>query len=121
VVVQALRYQHDQGRVNSLAYIVMPDHLHWLVVLRGDTGLDALMHSIKSYTSHRLGQEVGKPLWQTGYHDRALRGDEGALREAARYLVANPLRAGLADTVEHYPHWDAVWLEGGVSLERVLN
>jgi hypothetical protein len=30
---------------------------------------------------------------------------------AARYVVANPLRAGLAQSLGHYSHWDAVWLE----------
>ena len=29
----------------------------------------------------------------------------------ARYIVANPVRAGLVKNVRDYPHWDAVWLE----------
>jgi len=28
----------------------------------------------------------------------------------ARYIVANPLRAGLVESVRDYPHWDAIWL-----------
>jgi hypothetical protein len=28
----------------------------------------------------------------------------------ARYIVANPLRAGLVSRVGHYPFWNAVWL-----------
>ncbi|MFV3290267.1 transposase, partial [Pseudomonas sp. NY11955] len=28
----------------------------------------------------------------------------------ARYIVANPIRAGLVSRVGDYPHWDAVWL-----------
>jgi putative transposase len=28
----------------------------------------------------------------------------------ARYIVANPLRAGLVERLGDYPHWDAVWL-----------
>jgi hypothetical protein len=28
----------------------------------------------------------------------------------ARYIVANPLRAGLVEHLGDYPHWDAVWL-----------
>jgi putative transposase len=33
------------------------------------------------------------------------------LRNLARYVVANPLRAGLVDSIRDYPHWDAVWLD----------
>jgi putative transposase len=29
----------------------------------------------------------------------------------ARYIVANPLRAGLVNRVEDYSHWDSIWLE----------
>jgi hypothetical protein len=29
----------------------------------------------------------------------------------ARYVVANPLRAGLVQTLRNYPLWDAVWLD----------
>jgi hypothetical protein len=28
----------------------------------------------------------------------------------ARYVVANPVRAGLVQRVGQYPHWDAIWL-----------
>ncbi len=28
---------------------------------------------------------------------------------AARYIIANPVRAGLVYSVRDYPYWDAVW------------
>jgi hypothetical protein len=28
----------------------------------------------------------------------------------ARYIIANPLRAGLVDRIGDYPLWDAMWL-----------
>jgi len=49
------------------------------------------------------------PVWQKGYYDHALR-DEENLAAVARYIVANPLRAGLARNVADYPLWDAVWI-----------
>jgi hypothetical protein len=49
------------------------------------------------------------PLWQTGYHDRAIRDGEDLL-PFARYIVANPLRAGLVEKIGDYPLWDASWL-----------
>ena len=51
-------------------------------------------------------------LWQAGFHDRALRA-EVDVRAAARYLVANPLRAGLVVSVGDYPYWNAIWLDEG--------
>lgn len=48
-------------------------------------------------------------LWQDGFHDHALRAEEDVV-EVARYVVSNPLRAGLVRCLGDYPLWDAVWL-----------
>jgi hypothetical protein len=48
-------------------------------------------------------------IWQAGYCDRAMRKDDDLLN-TARYIIANPVRAGLAPNVGEYPHWDAIWL-----------
>jgi REP element-mobilizing transposase RayT len=110
LVIAELRAAHEQGWVSSLAWVVMPDHLHWLVRLEGHS-LDTLMRRIKSNSARLINRRLGRqgPLWQGGYHDRALRRDED-LRVAARYVVANPLRAGLVERVGDYPLWDAIWV-----------
>ena len=112
LVVQALRYQHEQGKINSLAYVVMPDHLHWLVQLDQTTTLSKLMATVKSWSAKRIRQTANitnEDIWQRGYHDHALRSDED-VQSVARYIVANPLRAGLVTGIGDYPLWDAVWL-----------
>jgi putative transposase len=48
-------------------------------------------------------------VWQRGFYDRAIRKEEDLLA-VARYIVANPLRAGLVSQLSDYPFWDAVWL-----------
>lgn len=48
-------------------------------------------------------------IWARAFHDRALRSDEHVL-SAARYLVLNPVRAGLVQRIGDYPYWDAIWL-----------
>jgi len=48
-------------------------------------------------------------VWMSGFHEQALRKEED-LAAVARYVVANPLRAGLVDKLANYPLWDAVWL-----------
>jgi len=52
---------------------------------------------------------LGRPVWQRGFHDHALRAEEDIVG-VARYLVANPLRAGLCDKIGNYPYWNAQWL-----------
>ena len=110
LLVAELRAEHEATRVASLAWVVMPDHVHWLVTLREGT-LDALMRRVKSRSAIAVNAAlgVGGQLWQKGYHDHAVRAEDD-LRAMARYVVANPLRAGLAASLADYPLWDAMWL-----------
>jgi len=117
IVVQALRHQHQQGNVHSLAFVLMPDRLHWLFTLQYDNTLAKVMQHVKgssAYQIQKIRQEraampLNKALWQDGYHDHALRKEED-LQQIARYIVANPLRAQLVNKIGDYPLWDAVWL-----------
>jgi putative transposase len=76
----------------------------------GGADLSRVVLRVKSRSAiviHRLCGETG-PLWQKGFHDHAVRGTED-MRTLARYVVANPVRAGLVRSVREYPHWDAHW------------
>ena len=93
----------------SLAYVVMPDHVHWLMQL-GEVGvLSSVVQRVKSRTSRFLRKAGYECEWQRGFHDHAVRKEED-LAGLARYVVANPVRAGLVRSVRTYPHWDAIWL-----------
>ncbi|WP_416770498.1 REP-associated tyrosine transposase [Pseudomonas sp. RHF3.3-3] len=110
LLVRSFRTAQEEHASLSLAWVVMPDHFHWLVELQ-KASLGELMGKTKSRTAlavNRRMQRAGA-LWQKGFHDRALRREED-LRAAARYIVANPLRAGLVERIGDYPLWDAVWL-----------
>ena len=43
------------------------------------------------------------PLWQEGYYDRVLRQEED-VRHVARYIIENPVRAGLVVHPSVYPY-----------------
>ncbi|MDR6993362.1 REP element-mobilizing transposase RayT [Luteimonas sp. 3794] len=95
-----------------MAWVLMPDHAHWLLQL-GTESLGRVVARMKSAVSRNLHSQWGDagPVWSNAFHDRAIRRDED-LHAAARYVVANPLRAGLCRSLGDYPFWDAVWLAG---------
>ena len=110
MVVSQFRVAEEMGFANTLAWVVMPDHFHWLIELkRGSLG--ELMQRTKSLSTKAVKLATGRQtsLWQSGFHDRALRREEDLVK-LARYIVANPLRAGLVEKVGDYPLWDAVWV-----------
>ena len=94
----------EQKAFAILAYCLMPDHAHLLV--EGTTHGSDLRRFVK-LAKQRSGAaysiKAGKPLWQEGYHDRALRKDQD-LRDVARYILENPVRAALVPHAADYPY-----------------
>ena len=87
-----------------LAYCLMPDHVHMLV--EGTTATSdfrRFMKRLKQASAQAFSHRTHRRLWQEGYYDHVLRADEDA-KSIARYILANPVRAGLAKTPLEYPH-----------------
>ena len=105
VAIRVLMDEDKLGTVSTLAFVLMPDHLHWLVQLGDHADIRKVVGRVKSLIARRLDQ----PVWQPGFYDHALRKDED-VATVARYIVANPLRAGLVSRLGDYPHWDAIWM-----------
>ena len=86
-----------------LAYCFMPDHAHLLVEGLFDTSnLRRFTKRAKQHSGAAYALRHGTPLWQEGYYDRVLRKDNDA-REVARYILWNPVRAGIVDAPVSYP------------------
>ena len=110
IVVREMMRLQDEGAVESLAFVIMPDHLHWLIVLQNEWGLSEVMQRLKGRSARLLARSTGvSPFWQRAYYDHAVRQEED-LHAIARYIVANPLRRGLVQQIGGYPLWDAVWM-----------
>ncbi len=89
------------GRFPSLSvdrYVIMPNHIHLLLTLSGDSAggaspsptLTNMVGALKSQTSRLSGMA---PLWQRSYYDHVIRnGDD--YRQIAEYIDANPARWG---------------------------
>jgi REP element-mobilizing transposase RayT len=103
----AIVADHSQTR----ACCLMPDHLHWLMQLREGYTLSQVVGFVKSSTSRALNLRYlhSGRVWVDGFHDHAIRREE-RLRDCARYIIANPVRAGLVERPGDYPLWDAAWL-----------
>jgi REP element-mobilizing transposase RayT len=78
----------------------MPDHLHLLIRPAGPLG--SMIKSFKRQTTREV-QTLGRPgkLWQDNYYDRILRKGEDGMA-AARYILANPVRAGMVEEPQYY-------------------
>jgi len=94
----------ESYRVEVIAYCFMPDHLHALIEgIAADSDLLKCTKMFRQRSGHLYRALNGRRLWQEGYVDRFLRTDETTLG-VARYLVGNPIKAGLCDDLRMYPY-----------------
>ena len=96
-----------------LAWVLMPDHWHGLLQLGSGEPLSRRVARAKAEGTRQWNRALGEDgtLWAPGFHDRALR-SEDSIVNCARYIILNPVRAGLAHRCGNYPFWDAVWIAG---------
>jgi len=93
------------------AFVIMPDHVHWLFALGTELTLSKLVQRCKGNAARKINTLLGTSasVWQPAFHDHAIRSDE-SLIVLARYVIMNPVRAGLVQRIGEYPLWDAVWV-----------
>ncbi|HKF67637.1 MAG TPA: transposase [Vicinamibacterales bacterium] len=102
VRAQIRRAAHDEQFVIP-AYCFMPDHLHLLIEATGDqsNGLKFISKA-KQLSGFHYKQRYRLPLWQRYGYEHVLRDDEKT-KVVARYILENPVRAGLVKSPEDFP------------------
>ena len=108
--VGALKEAAGQESFRVYAYCFMPDHLHLLVASDADANLIGFVKGLKQSTGwwfrnrYPAGSLKASPtwLWHKSYHDHVVRSEEDLI-QIAKYIVGNPVRAGLVELSEDYP------------------
>jgi putative transposase len=88
------KYKKEMG-VEVLAYCLMPNHVHFVVVPQEKDGLSQLFREVhRHYTRHVNFRESWKGhLWQERFHSFVM--DERYLMATVRYVELNPVKAKL--------------------------
>ena len=91
-------------------FVIMPNHLHGIIVFSGD-GVEAglkpastvrhalpeVVRGFKTFSSRRINawrQTPGTPVWQRNYYEHVIR-NERELDKIREYIATNPLRWAL--------------------------
>ena len=116
-VLDGVRLETD---FRLLAFVVMPDHVHLVVVPSASHDLGQFMQLLKGRFSRRFNETTGGrgSLWQSRYYERTLR-SEGELFAAIEYVHRNPVAAGLARETSAYP-WSSAGGQCSTDLAAYL-
>ena len=124
-LLDSMNYYRHKLHFLLMGYVIMPDHLHFLVWPQGTSDLSGIMRDYKKFTATRVirqveveqrtdwmaaikeaGETTGRSehkLWQDDYFDTLVFSPR-VLREKLNYIHRNPVRAGLVESPEQYPY-----------------
>jgi len=96
----------DGERYSLISWVVMPNHVHALFILRESIPLGTLLQSWKSWTARRINAMTNRnsALWQKDYFDRLVR-DHDHFFNCLRYIRANPQKAHLQN--DDFLYWQS--------------
>jgi putative transposase len=107
-VLRIFEWWRVKFEVSCLGYVLMPDHLHGLLLQEKEGAVSKLMRSFKCYTS-RYVKPINYPsatLWRDYFDDVPVPGPNAAFTKL-NYLHQNPIRKGLAGRETEYP-WSSI-------------
>ncbi len=60
IVIQTMKQLDNNGIVDSLSWVVMPDHLHWLIQLSDEYSLPDVIKRLKAVSARHLNQHLNR-------------------------------------------------------------
>jgi putative transposase len=111
--LRLLRDASALARVTCLAFCLMPNHVHLILVPESTDGLRECLSTVHRAYAGRLNarRQLTGHFWQGRYGSVPM--DDAHLYEALRYVLLNPVRAKL---VHHAEAWR--WSSAGAYLAR---
>src|SRR5574337_2499 len=109
----------EKCRVEVLAYCLMSNHIHLVIVPDGEEALQRMLKPLHMRYAQRINRKKGWKghFWQGRFFSSAL--DEDYLWAAIRYVERNPVRAKMVRKAENYP-WSSAAGHCGIKADLVL-
>src|ERR1017187_8193343 len=110
LLIDLLRSDVAAGRFQLHDFLIMPDQVHLLLTVSGDSTIERVMQFIKGGFSYRLKREFGDlgEVWQRGFSELRVEDRESYVRHR-EYIAQNPVRAGLVDYPKSFPTASLIW------------
>jgi len=93
----------NQKRYLLLSFVIMPDHLHLLLVPHKNYDISKIMHTIKRGSARLINKEFNSSgkIWEPRFFDRVARKEEELMNDL-KYIHFNPVKEGLASKPEEF-------------------
>ncbi|MBK8324019.1 MAG: transposase [Betaproteobacteria bacterium] len=114
-----LAHHCRRREVEVIAYCLMPNHVHLVLVPPAENGLERALRPVHTRFAQRINRLQGWSghLWQGRFFSAPLDGDY--FYATVRYVERNPVRAGMVARAEDY-RWSSAAAHCGWRGDRIL-
>jgi putative transposase len=114
-LLKSMRWAKGKHPFRHLAHVVLPHHLHWMLLAENGTSFSDLVGAVKRDVTWRLKESGHKgPFWQKRFYDHLIRDDTDFGRHLD-YIHFNPVKHGYVSRPRDY-RWSSFpeWVKRGV-------
>ena len=121
IIIENLNFYRSKFGFKLWAYVIMPEHIHFMIHLADTSNLSKIMEEFKRYTSKRILAELQKDnrtdllrlftidnprkekhmVWEEGFRGLGVR-SEKVFNIKMNYIHNNPVKRGLVENPEDY-------------------
>jgi putative DNA methylase len=103
-LVQESLLHFADNRYKLQAWVIMPNHVHFMITPLSSWELSDVIQKFKSFTSHEANKTLRREgkFWQEDYFDRYIR-DYEHFADTVSYIENNPVKARLCKKHSDWP------------------
>ena len=112
-IVKSALFHFDENRYILGEWVIMPNHVHVVVIPLYNFSVEKITHSWKSYTAHEINKILNRngAVWQHESYDHIIRNSK-QLEFIAKYIIENPIKGNCKSIAQ---------CSSSVSLEKISN
>ena len=106
MLAEALLFYHKRNAYVLLAYCIMPNHVHLVVMLPDEAPpLARTLQQLKSFAARHINKlrDTEGRIWQPESYDHRIRNPR-ELQNVLAYVLNNPVKAGLVEEWQQWPY-----------------
>jgi REP-associated tyrosine transposase len=105
ILIETLFHYRERSAYFLHEFVIMPDHLHLMLMPSATTSLEKAIQLIKGGSSHQIRKARNQKMeiWQVGFRDWTIR-DFADWQSKVEYIHTNPVRAKLVQRPEDWPY-----------------
>ncbi len=115
IIFNAFQYLTKNEQINIYAYVIMPNHFHWIYQIKDPYSNSKIKHTLLSFTAKEILSQLGAlkeyflvnkenkkyQVWKSPSLSVEIQGNK-FFNQKFNYIHLNPIRAGLVSAEENY-------------------